>query len=155
MTDFNFNIKGIEEVNNILKTLPNSINERIQSDINRKGASIVKAELKESAPEGDNNKKQKEKIGDNVIIKKSSSTGFFIGFTKKVWYVKLLEMGTVVRQTLGKGKYAAGANRGLIIRKPFIEKAHNETASKVVDYITTNYLKIVNRSLKRLTKKFR
>jgi HK97 gp10 family phage protein len=155
MQDFNFKIEGIEEINKILDTLPKAINDKIQADLNKQAANIVKKELQALSPEGNNDKKHKSKISANVVVKKSINNSFLIGFTKKVWYVKLLEMGTIVRKTLGKGRYRSGANRGVLIRKPFIESAHHTAAQKAVEFLRTNYLKIVDRSIRKLAKQFK
>ena len=151
-----FKIEGIEQVNKMLSTLPKELSDRVLLDINKQVGKIVQKELQQNAPEGNNDKSSKQKIEENVVVKKSDTkTGVLVGFTKKVWYVKLLELGTKVRRTLGKGKYKKRANRGRITRRPFIERSHLNAYPKAVDYFVNNYLKIVNRSLKRLAKRFK
>jgi HK97 gp10 family phage protein len=150
MKDFKFEIKGINEVRKMLSSLPQEVNDKILFDINKAAARIVKKQLEEDAPDSNSDKKNADKVSANVVIKKSKSkTGVNIGFKRKVWYTTLIERGTRVRKTLGKGKYRKGANRGKMTRKPFIAQAHQKAAPAVVNYFTTNYLKLVNRSLKR------
>jgi HK97 gp10 family phage protein len=152
--EFKLKVDGLEELKKMLATLPDDVNAKIQADINRAGANIVKKELQAAAPEGDSTKKSGQAIAENVIIKKNGKASFLIGFSKRVWYVKLLELGTKVRQTLGGGKYKEGANRGKIDRKPFIEQAHYHAAKKVTETISEKYLSIINRSIKKQLKKF-
>jgi HK97 gp10 family phage protein len=154
--EIKFEIKGIEEANKMLSQLPKSISNRVLYDINKNAAKIVKKELEESAPDSNSDKKSKNKIASNVIIKKSETgTGVNVGFAKKTFWVLFQEFGTVVRSLSGKGKYKKGTNRGKIERKPFVQVAHNRVYPRVVDFFVNNYLKIVNQSLKRQSRKLR
>lgn len=152
-----FEIKGLREVNQMLSQLPKAVNDKVLYDLNRSGGNIVKKAIEEAVPDSNTDKASKDKIAANVVVKKNpdDKTGVLIGFLKKVWYVKLMEMGTKVRNTLGKGKYKKKANRGTITRKPFVEQAHAEAYPKVIEHFTTNYLKIVNKSIKRQLNKLK
>jgi HK97 gp10 family phage protein len=138
----------------MLSSLPNAVNEKIQNDFNTKAAYMVKAELERNAPDGDNDKKSKNKIANNVVVKneKGTKSDKLVGFTKRAWYVKLLEFGTAVRAVKGKnGKYK-GANRGSMPRKPFVLNTHNSIAPQVIDYLKTNYVKMIGNSIKKQSK---
>lgn len=152
---FDFKIEGIKEVQQLLKTLPASVNAKVQADLNQQAAKIVQAELIANAPDGDNNSKPKNKIESNVVIKteKGSKSAKIIGFTKRVWYVKLIEMGTAVRTVLGKNDgFRKGANRGSMPSTPFIAKSHSDAAPKVIQFLQENYLKIIQKSIKKQAK---
>jgi HK97 gp10 family phage protein len=151
MTDsFKFSIEGIEEVKKMLEGIPKEITDKIQFDLNRAAAKIVEAELKASVPDGVSDKASADKAENNTMIARSNTkSGVYVGFSKRAWYVKLIERGTKVRQTLGKGKYIKGANRGSIERKPFIEAAYLRAAPVAVEYLSTNYLKLVEKAIKK------
>lgn len=150
-SDIKFEIEGLEEVKKMLRTLPQQVNDKIIYDINRQAANIVKKELEDSAPDSNTSKKSKNKIANSIVIAKQrgSKSGVNIGFKKRVWYVTLMERGTKVRTLKGKGKYKKGTNRGKITRKPFVSQAHQRAFPKAVQYFTDNFLKIVNRSIKK------
>lgn len=150
---FDFKIEGLDEVKKMLASLPVSVNEKVQRDLNTKAAYMVKAAIEQAAPDGDNDKKNANKIANNVVVKneKGSKSNKLIGFTKRAWYVKLIEYGTAVRSLLGKGKYKSG-NRGSVTPNPFVLKTHNAVAPKVVEYLKTNYVKLVSNSIKRQSK---
>jgi len=151
---FDFKIEGIEEVKKMLASLPNSVNEKIQNDLNTKAAYMVKAELEKNAPDGDNDKENKNKIANNVVVKnvKGSKQAKYIGFTKRAWYVKLIELGSSIRLVKGKNDKYKGANRGSMPRKPFVLNTHNTVAGKVIDYLKSNYVKLVSNSIKKQSK---
>lgn len=153
-----FQIEGIEAIKKMLSDLPKSVSEKVQSDLHRQGAKIVADELKAAAPEGDNSKKSKNKVVNNILVKRGAGSSWAIGFSKRAGYIaRFNEYGTKVRATTGKGKYKAGANRGTMQRRPFVRQAHERAYPKAVDFMVKNYAKIVNRSVKsqanRLKKK--
>lgn len=154
--DIDFKIEGIAQVDKMLKDLPLALNQSIMRDVNKAAAKIAKAQLEEDTPVGDNDKKQSDKAESNVTIvndKKSKTGGVLLGFKKRSWYILLQEIGTKVRQLTGKGKYKSG-NRGKIERKPFILESHQKAFPAVIEFMQKNYLKIVNKSLKKNARKF-
>jgi HK97 gp10 family phage protein len=151
-----FKIIGLEEVKKALRELPRSINERIQLDVNRKAGLIVKKEMQETAPEGNNTKKSRNKASQNILIKRSKSkSGIFVGISRAIFYMAFRELGTKVRSLLGRGKYRKGTNRGRMTPKKWIEPAHRSALPKVVDFMNKNYLKIINNSLKKQLRRFK
>lgn len=145
-----FRIEGIDEVKKMLDALPKEISDKVQLSINKEAGKIAKKVLQEAAPEGDNDKASADKAANNVLVSRGDKkTNVFVGFAKKVWYIKLIERGTKVRKT------ESGAERGSITRKPFIDEAHRKAVPKILQYLEDNYLKIINRTLKRLAKKVR
>ena len=152
--DFDLNIEGLEQVNNIIKNLPLEMKDKIIQDVNRQAAIIVKKEIENNIPDGDNNKPSSKKAESGVVIKQSSKTGFFIGFKKQNWYVKLIELGTKVRKVGKKkeGKYKSG-NRGSISRQPFIQPAHDSAIPKVIEFLNKNYLAAIDKAVKKQLRK--
>lgn len=148
--DFSYAIEGLDVVQKMLKTLPQTVQDKTLYNVFRSAANIVKQEIEQAAPDGDNSKKSKNKIANNIIVKKDkrSSTGVLIGFHKRAFAARFFIKGTKVRQTKGKGKYKAGANRGEMQRNDFLTPAHTRATPKVIEYVSKNYLSIVNRSLK-------
>lgn len=152
-----FSIEGIAQAKKILDMLPKVANDKIIYDINRAGANIVKKELQANAPDGDNDSKSSDKIQANIVVQKNREhrNAVSIGFAKKVFYVRFIEFGTKIRETLGRGRYKKGANRGAVQAKPFIKQSHETAAPKVIDFFQTNFLKLVNKSLKRQIKRLK
>lgn len=152
-------IKGLKEIEKMLKQLPKDINDRVQYDLNRKVAAIAKKQMEMDAPEGNNNKKAKDKTRSNITIAKArgkgNRSGVWVGVKKRVWYSTLIDRGTKVRSTKGKGRYKKKANRGSIGSRPWIEQAHNKAMPSMINFINNSYAKVVNQSLKKQVKRFK
>lgn len=153
--DFKFEIQGLKEIKELLKDLPDSVKDQVQADINNNAAKIVQKELQDNAPSGNNDELPKNKIENNIVIKteKGSKTNKLVGFTKRVFHVKFIELGTKVRSVVGKkGKYK-GANRGAVRARPFVLRSHQSGGKKAIDFMATNYLKVLHNSIKKQNKK--
>lgn len=66
----------------------------------------------------------------------------------------LSEFGTVKRSTKGKGKYRAGANRGAMQRKPFVEPSWNRTNKQVEERISLATGRVIYRFMRRTIKQY-
>ena len=148
MDDIRIDINGLDDINRMLNTLPNEVSAKIQQELAMKAANIVKADLINAAAsvEGNNDKPSSDKLSSNVKVQRNEK-GAAIGFTKKVWYVKLIEKGTAVREK------KSGASTGSMPKRPFIGKVHEDAAPKVFDFLQKNYLKIINNAIKKQLKK--
>lgn len=153
--DISYKIEGLDIVKKMLATLPQTVQDKVLYNVFRSAANIVKQEIEQAAPDGNNSKKSRNKIANNIIVQKDrrSNTGVSIGFGKRGFAAKFYVKGTKVRATKGKGKYRSGANRGTMQRRDFLTPAHQRATPKVIQYFATNYLKIVNRSLKAQARK--
>jgi HK97 gp10 family phage protein len=148
--DIKFEIKGLEEVNKILSSLPQAVNDRVQFDLHKAAAKIVKEEIAMRAPDGNNNRPSSDKIENNIIIKKAPQTksSVWVGLSKKVFYARFIERGVnYIRKTKND------KSTGSMPRKAFIEPAHLAAFPKVVKFLADNYLKLINKSIKRQSKK--
>jgi HK97 gp10 family phage protein len=148
--DIKFNIQGIDEVNKILSQLPKSVNERVQLDLHKQAAKVVKEEIANRAPDGNNNKSSSAKIENNILIVKApeSKSSVWVALSKNVFYAKFIERGVnYVRKT------KTGKETGSLPRRPFIEPAHLAAFPKVVQYLSDNYLKLVNKAVKKQARK--
>lgn len=145
-----FEIKGIPEAVKMLKSLPKSINDKVNYNLNRKAAALVKKELENKAPKGKDAGRRKSRIRDGVrILKgKKAPTLVQIGFIKQLFYLKFLVFGTKKRQN------RRGANRGSISKNDFVTPAHDAAVPKVMEFLQNNTLKIINQTLKRYVKRF-
>jgi HK97 gp10 family phage protein len=150
--NIDFKIQGLTEVQKMLDQLPDDVNQNITQDLMMKAGGIVKKEIQNSAPEGNNTKRNKNKLASKVAIVKTDNGGVTIGFKKSGFYAKFIEFGTSVRTTKGLGKYRAGANRGTMNAKPFVQRAHEAAAPKAVDFFSNNFAKLVNNSIKKQLK---
>jgi HK97 gp10 family phage protein len=154
---FKLDLKGIDAVTKILKTLPQDLRDNVLYDINRAAAKIVKEKLTLAAPDDANETNSKNKIENNVAITKGRGSRTLVqtGIKKRAFHARFLEFGTRVRKTKGKGKYKRPANRGAVTPRPFIRRAHERATPKVLKYVSSNYLKVINRSIKRFAKRYR
>jgi HK97 gp10 family phage protein len=151
MQDIKFKIQGLEQVKSMLRTLPQEINAKLMRDLHRSAARVVKTEIASSVPESNSDKRSADKMVNNVGIEnaKDSKTGVNVGFKRRVWYSMLIERGTRLRTTKGKGRYKKKAVRGRIKPHPFLSRAHQSAVPKAVEYLANNYLRIINRSIKK------
>lgn len=153
--DFDINIQGLTEVQSLLKGLPDDVTDKIQLDINKKGAQFVVKEMQKNAPSGNNDKKAKSKIENNIVsVKGEDPTSVWVGIKKKIFYAGFLSEGTKERTVKGRGKYPKGTNRGKIAASNWIEKSHADGAANAVEFLQQNYLKLINQSVKKQLKGF-
>ena len=148
---FSFDIQGLDQVKRALSQLPKEVNDKILYDLHLGAARIVKSDIQSATPEGNNTKKASQKARANVIVKRQrrSTTGVNIGYSTRAFHIGFIEFGTKLRVLKGQGKYRKGTKRGKITARPFIGAAHDRAFPKALQYVSTNYLKLVNRSLKK------
>lgn len=154
---FDLDIKGIDQVNKILSQLPKDINTKVQKDINMKAAKIAADTLKRNAPSGNSTKKPSNQIENNikVVAKPGTQQTILVGLTKTVFYAKFIEFGTKVRKVLGRNDRYKGANRGKVTARPFIARSFDQASNNIISFMNTNYLKLVNASIKKHIKKLK
>ncbi len=148
-----FTIQNGDRVQRALSRIGEDFNAKVLYDVHRAAANVVKKELEKVTPEANNDKKSRNKLSRNVMVSRStvSRTGAFLGFSKRGFYAVFLERGTKPRTTSGNsGKYKKKANRGSMSPKPFVQITYRASLPTVVNYISSNYAKIVNRSLKKI-----
>lgn len=148
--DLKFNIEGLAEVEKMLKDLPLALNQNVVRDVNKAAGKIAREELQDNTPSANNDKPSGAKAENNTIVvnDRKSKTGVLVGFKRKAWYILLQEEGTSDREVKGEGRYSSG-NRGKITGNQFITKAHESALPKVIDYLNNNFLKIINKSLRK------
>jgi HK97 gp10 family phage protein len=152
------NLVGIDAVQKILKTLPQDMRDNILYDINRAGAKIVQKEIIALSPDDPEETDPTNKIENNVVVTKGKGSRTLVqtGIRKRAFHSRFLEFGTRVRRTSGKkGRYKKQANRGKITPRPFIRRAHDQAVPKTLKYVSSNYLRIINRSLEKYAKRYR
>lgn len=155
----NIEMQNLKEVEEMFNKIGLTVKQQaaIWYKLNSKAGRHVVNALKQNAPSGDNDKKPQNKIENNVIMAKSKDnpTGVWIGFKKRAWYVKLIELGVnTVRIVKGKrkGKYK-GASRGTLDAQPFIQRSHEQATSAVIKELNEDYLKNINNILIKETKR--
>ncbi len=153
MANIDYELKGLPEIQKLLAQLPADINKSILTDVMLKTGGIVKKEIVGRIPEGNNNKRSGNKLTTKVKVVKSETGGALIGFKKSGFYARFLEFGTKVRKTLGRGRYKAGANRGSMTSKPFLQSAHESATPKAVSFFSENFAKLINNAIKKQIKK--
>ena len=152
----NVDVLGVKELNDFLKTLPKTVTHRILQATHAKAAKpLINAEkLLAPKSEGD----LRESIGvKRTSIKRANSVGEIkVGplYKKGGRTAHLIEFGTKQRQTKGKGKvYRAGANRGRVTPKPFVEPAFYRTKDLIYGTILSDLRKSVKSTASRYLKK--
>ena len=150
-------VTGVNEIDKFLKGLPAKYSHRIVQAANAKAAKpLINAEkLLAPKSEGD----LRDSIGvKKASIKRANAIGEIkVGplYRKGGRTAHFFEFGTKQRQTKGKGKvYRAGANRGRITPKPFVEPAFNRTKGVVQDSIVGELRKTTLAFANRTLKKF-
>jgi HK97 gp10 family phage protein len=144
-----FEIEGLAELNKLLESLPKDLQDKLAYDINRQAGNIAAQVIRENVPVGDNDKPADEKLENNVVVAKGKGkTTVLVGFNKKAGAIaRWIEKGTKVRAT------SEGENRGEIEPQPFIEKAHQKALPAIISFMNTNYLKLIERSMRKHIKK--
>jgi HK97 gp10 family phage protein len=154
---FNLELKGHKEAIAALRQLPKDVNDRIMYNIHRSAAGPVKRIIESATPSGNNDKKSKSKAESNVVIAKEqgSKVGVNVGYKKRAFYISFVDQGTRQRKVRGRrGKYK-NANRGRISPRHFVSRAHDSAVPRANQYLKENYLKTINRSLRRMLKTVR
>ena len=156
--DISIEVQNMKDVQEMFRKINMDVKEqaKIYYKLNRKAGLVVRNQLIMNAPQGDNTKKPKNKIVNNVVMSKSkdNSTGVLIGFKKRIYYVKFIEFGvSIMRKIKGSGRKGIykGANRGTLPAQPFVERSHNEALPKVKEILFKDYLKNINSILKKET----
>lgn len=155
----NIDVLGFNELNDFLKTLPKTVTHKILQATHAKAAKpLINAEkLLAPKEEGD----LRESIGvKKASIKRANSIGEVkVGplWKKGGRVAHLIEFGTKQRKTKGRGKYKvyrAGANRGRVIARPFVEPAFNRTKDSIYGTILSDLRKSVKSTASRYLKKY-
>jgi HK97 gp10 family phage protein len=151
-------VTGVREIDTFLKGLPSKFSHRIVQAANAKAAKpLINAE-KMLAPKSEGD--LRDSIGvKKASIKRANAIGEIkVGplYRKGGRVAHLIEYGTKQRQTKGKGKYKvyrAGANRGRVTPKPFVEPAFNRTkdtvTGSIIDELKKATIAFANRTLKK------
>ncbi|MBS1949850.1 MAG: hypothetical protein OJF59_002520 [Cytophagales bacterium] len=153
--DISLNLQGVDEVITALDQLGKDLELKIIQDVIMKSALIAKKDLEQSAPDGNDNKPNADKLRNSVRAVKNDKAGASVGFSPRAAYIaRFNEFGTKVREVGKKkdGKYKSG-NRGSMPRHPFILDSHNRSIPKIIDFLNDNFLKLINNSLKKNMRK--
>lgn len=153
-------IEGLKDVYKALNGLPPNVKGAALRSVHRKAAAITQGEMVRRAPVGSSrtsNTRREKKMGDlrdNIKIgnDRENLSGVIVGVFNAFW-ARFIERGTKQRTTQGRGKYRAGANRGKVTARPFIEPAIESTYQKTAKYINKNYMQIIKSYLQRKNKR--
>ena len=152
-------VTGDKEIDKFLKGLPGKFSHRILQTANAKAAKpLINAEkLLAPKEEGD----LRDSIGvKRASIKRANAVGEIkVGplYRKGGRTAHFFEFGTKQRKTKGRGRYKvyrAGANRGRIKPRPFVEPAFNKTKDTVKGAIVGELKKVTISFANRTLKKF-
>lgn len=150
-------VTGAREIDQVLKNLPDAVSHKVMSAAHAIAAKPLVEREKSLAPMGPTGNLI-ESIG---VIRSSFAKANEIGEVKvgprkggryKGFAGHLVEYGTRVRKTKGRGKYKKTANRGTMKAKPFAEPAFIQTKDEVEKRIGTEVAKSLNRTMKRFLK---
>jgi hypothetical protein len=141
-------VKGLTEINKVLKTLPESVQHRFLTAANYAAAKPLVEKEKLLAPEGPTGNLVDSIGAVKVSFAKASKLGEVrIGPRRKGGYKgfagHLVEFGTRRRKT------KKGANRGLMPKKPFAKPAFDSTKGIVMASIANQVAISVTKGMKR------
>lgn len=152
--NFSISVTGVKEIDNVLRALPIEMNHRIIGSAHLAAAKPLVEREKLLAPEGPTGNlvdsigamlvplKRADRIGEVVVGPRR--TGRYRGFAGH-----LVEFGTKQRRLRGRGKYSAGANRGIMPKHPFAKPAFDQEKGNVERLIATSLGRSVLRTMKR------
>jgi HK97 gp10 family phage protein len=143
-------IVNAKEINEMLKSLDRQFQAQIYYKFNRKVAGVVARRLKQNAPVQSSKSRHKKSLKDSVVVtknKKGNASAVSVGFKKKGYRVRFIEYGTSIRAT------KAGANRGYMTAKPFVQRSHDEAIPEVNKMVGEDYAKHMQKILKSEVKK--
>lgn len=138
-------IEGADIAAKLLKQLPQDISKRVIASSTRKGAKILLEEIKERAPEGDQSEysqtkiKERQRYGsikDNIKIStvyRAADTIILAVHTGNAYWAMFREFGT-----------------RLMSKIPFIRPAFDSKKDQVIDVISTDLGKKIEREVEKL-----
>jgi HK97 gp10 family phage protein len=173
-----YKIEGLREVQDALRKLPTKVKGKVLRNVNRKQAHEVKKSIIAAAPENKKSSKisfkrmkagknkgklrtQKNSIKHNVKVNndRTNTSGVLVGVTNRAYHARFIEKGTKRRVTRGRGKYRAGASRGSMTKRPFIEPTIDHKVPGIINKINNEYgdlvAKFLRKELRRFIKKSR
>jgi hypothetical protein len=143
-------ITGDKEIDAIFKELPRSVSHRVMGNINAAAAKIVVDEEQRIVPIGETGRlyysigayRLSQSVTEDSVVRvgprrRSPYRGF---------HGHLVEFGTGPRRT------RAGANRGVMTKKPFAKPAFERTKGRVEQFYISDTRKIVLRTMRRYAK---
>lgn len=122
MATGDFKIDGLKDVEKALEVLPKNLQGNVLRTANRRLVAPIRKEVKSQIP------KRTGKAARELKIKTSRSdkTAVQLGFTSDAFYMRFIERGTRVRQTL------SGNSKGSITARPFIERAYERGSREII-----------------------
>jgi len=157
----NLNITGIKEIDDCLKQMPIKLTDKVLQNAGAKAAKPLVTREQLSAPEGPTGN-----LVDSIGVVKGSFNQIGRGQREvgvvtvgprrrgryKGFHAHFVEYGTKRRETKGKGKYKAGADRGVMPKKPFVEPAFNATKGQILNLYKQEVAKSLYSTMKRTLK---
>lgn len=136
-------ITGVKELDNVLKMLPRSLDDKFMYSVNREVSKHVVNKMKLLAPEGPTGN-----LVDSIgTIKKRKSQELGTAWSgprrPKGSAGHLVEFGTRARRT------KKGANRGKMPKNPFVEKAFDATKGIMQSERNTAVARVLVRTMRR------
>jgi hypothetical protein len=149
-------VSGVKEIDKVLKGLPKQLQHRVLVSAHIMAARPFVQAAKALAPQKSG--RVKKNIGSSgVPQRKANIVGETLSGQRSRGYVgRFIEYGTKKRETLGRGrkkKYKAGANRGRVEAKPYLEPAFNQTKTMIISRINESVGKTLFSFMKRTIKK--
>jgi HK97 gp10 family phage protein len=149
-------LSGVKEIDDVLKGLPKQLQHRVLVAAHKYAAQPFVQTAKSIAPKRTG--KMAESIGVVGLNQKNASV---IGEVEagpmpkkgRAYVARFIERGTVKRQTLGRGKYRRGANRGKVPANRFLESAFMQTKQVIESRIAEGIGKRLFSFMKRTIKK--
>jgi HK97 gp10 family phage protein len=151
-------ITGLKEIDDMVKALPKEMSHSLLASAHTASAKPLVQKMQLTAPEGPTGNLV-DSIGIiRTSLKRADSLGEIrVGPRRrgryKGFHAHFVEYGTGLRQTRGRGKYKAGARRGVMTKKPFVGPSFRQTKNMVEGGIAKNIGKGVSRVMRKYAKR--
>lgn len=151
-------VTGLNEIDTLLKKLPDNVKHSVLSSAHANAAKPLVTKMQLLAPEGPTGNLVDSVGVVKMNIKRANAVGEVrVGPRRKGRYKgyagHLVEFGTKQRYTRGRGKYRAGASRGIMPKKPFVEPSFHQTKTQVEKNIAVSIGKSMVRTMRRYARR--
>lgn len=154
-------IKGLKELDETLKQLPEAMGRRVLTTALRKGAEVVKDAAVALAPVSDDPRHaQYGHLRDNIKVsssKEEMTSARVVVHTGRAFWAAFLEFGTRNRRIKSKkvmsdGKIFYGVEVGRVVARPFMRPAFETSKAAAAIQMSASLGLALERAAKRLAK---
>lgn len=137
-------LTNMDKLKSTLKQIPDKMASKVVVQMEREILNkIVKPAIKSKNPYPQYNQDIK------ISKRKGRNPSVGIGFSSDAYPLRFIEYGTNQRQIKGKGYYSKTANRGIMPKKPFLERIYKDTVGDVIKKVMDEGSDIITKLILR------